>query len=61
MHFVLILTLFGVDSNDLVYAIDTDMTALDCADRMAEQQILLEQSFAPVDFVLTCEADVYAE
>lgn len=61
MHFVLILTLFGVDSNDLVYAVDTDMTATDCADRMVEQQQLLEHTFAASDFVLTCESDVYAE
>jgi len=57
MPFALILTLFGLDSPDLYYAVDTDMTAADCAVRAEEQQILLEKTFAAYDFELTCEMD----
>lgn len=57
MPFVLILTLFGLDSPDLYYAVDTGMTAEDCAVRIEEQQILLEKTFAASDFELTCEVD----
>jgi hypothetical protein len=57
MTFVLILILFGVDDMDTVYAIDTGMTAEDCAIRIEEQQILLEKTFNVNDFELVCETD----
>lgn len=56
MKFFLFLVLFGVDSPDLYYAIDTGMTAEDCAIRLEEQQ-LLEKTFDSKDFQLTCEID----
>jgi hypothetical protein len=55
--FILVLALFGIDSPDLVYVVDYDMTAADCAVRAEEQQILLEKTFAAYDFELTCEMD----
>lgn len=57
MTFVLILTLFGVDTPPIYHAVETNMSATDCAARMEEQQTLLEQTFAPTDFLLTCETD----
>ncbi len=57
MKFFLFLTLFGVDSPDMYYAVDTGMTAEDCAIRIEEQQALLEKTFDSSDFQLTCETD----
>jgi hypothetical protein len=57
MKFVLILVLFGMDSNDLTYAIDTGMSAADCEMRIIEQQALLEKTFSVNDFELWCETD----
>lgn len=57
MTFVLILILFGIDDQDMVYAVDTGMTAEDCSVRIAEQQALLEKTFNVNDFELTCETD----
>ncbi len=57
MKFFLFLVLFGVDSPDMYYAVDTDMTAEDCAIRLEEQQRLLEKTFDSNDFQLTCEID----
>lgn len=57
MTFVLILTLFGLDSPDVYYAVDTGMSAAECETRIAEQQILLERTFNAADFELTCETD----
>lgn len=61
MPFVLFLTLFGFDSNNMYYAIDTGMTFEDCETRLAEQQILLEKTFDIRDFELTCETDFAEE
>lgn len=61
MKFFLFLTLFGVDSPDMFYAVDTGMTAEDCAIRLQEQQTLLEKTFAISDFSLSCESDAYEE
>jgi hypothetical protein len=57
MTFVLILTLFGLDSADVYYAVGTNMSAADCEILLDKQQILLEQTFNAVDFTLTCETD----
>ena len=61
MKFVLFLTLFGIDTNDIYYVVDTGMTATDCEIRIAEQQILLEKTFDISDFSLTCVTDFAAE
>ncbi len=57
MKFFLFLTLFGIDSPDMYYAVDTGMTAEDCAIRLEEQQRLLEKTFGINDFQLTCQID----
>lgn len=57
MTFVLILTLFGVDTPDMTYAVATDMSASDCAILIEKQQTLLEQTFVSSEFELTCETD----
>lgn len=57
MPFALILTLFGVDSPDMYYAVETAITAEECAIRLQEQQALLEKTFNINDFELTCEMD----
>jgi hypothetical protein len=57
MKVFLLLTLFGVDSPDLYFAVDTNMTAEDCAIRIEEQQTLLEKTFDINDFALACEID----
>jgi hypothetical protein len=56
MPFALILTVFGFNSPDMFYAIETGMTAESCVVKLQEQQILLEKSFAIADFELTCES-----
>ena len=61
MKFVLFLTMFGLDSPDIYYAVDTGMTATDCEIRIAEQQILLEKTFDISDFSLTCVTDFAEE
>lgn len=61
MKFVLILILFGMDSNDLMYAIDTGMSAEECETRIIEQQALLEKTFSVNDFELSCEQDDHHE
>ena len=61
MKFVLFLTLFGIDTNDIYYVVETGMTATDCEIRIAEQQILLEKTFDISDFSLTCVTDFAAE
>lgn len=55
MQFALILTLFGYESPDMLYAIDTGLTAEDCDSQMAYHQQLLEKTFVAGDFLLTCE------
>jgi hypothetical protein len=57
MKFVLILTLFGMDSPDIQYVIDHNMTGFDCIQRFEQQQEILEKTFDSVDFVLSCEMD----
>ena len=57
MKFVLILTLFGMDSSDIVYVIDHNMTGIDCIERFEQQQTILENTFNPIDFRLSCELD----
>jgi hypothetical protein len=57
MTFVLILTLFGLDSADVYYAVDTNMSASSCEILLDKQQTLLEQTFNAADFELTCETD----
>jgi len=57
MKFVLILTLFGIESPDLEYVTDYNLTGEDCIERLQEQQKLLEQTFHPADFRLSCSID----
>jgi len=59
--FILVMTLFGVDTPDLAYVVDYDMTAEDCAIRIEDQQRLLEKTFNYNDFELTCEMDMATE
>ena len=61
MKFVLFLTMFGLDSPDIYYAVDTGMTATDCETRLQQQQILLEKTFDISDFSLTCVTDFAEE
>jgi len=56
MPFALVLVVFGFNSPDMFYAIETGMTAESCAVRIEEQQILLEKTFAVADFELMCES-----
>lgn len=57
MKFVLILTLFGMDSPDMTYVVDHNLSGYDCIDQLEHHQKLLEQTFYTVDFTLTCEMD----
>jgi hypothetical protein len=61
MKFVLILVMFGMDSNDLMYAIDTGISAEECETRIIEQQALLEKTFSVNDFELWCDQDAHEE
>lgn len=61
MRFILILTLFGMDSNDQTYVVDYNMSGLDCIEALEKQQVLLEQTFYREDFALSCEMDDYRE
>jgi len=57
MKFVLILTLFGFEAPEFVYAIVTNISAVECQSALSKHQMLLEQTFQAADFVLTCEMD----
>lgn len=55
--FVLMLTIFGADAPDSLYAIDTDLSGEDCIAALEKHQALLVQSFNEYDFELTCSLD----
>lgn len=57
MKFLLLLTLFGADGPDYEYAINTNLSAVECEQQLEEQQALLEKSFDVNDFELWCEQD----
>ena len=57
MKFILILTMFGIDAPDYHYAVDVGMSGVDCIEALEKHQRLLEQTFHPVDFALSCEVD----
>lgn len=57
MKFVLILTMFGIDAPDYDYVVDYNMTGVDCVETLEKHQRLLEQTFHPADFALSCEMD----
>jgi hypothetical protein len=54
MKFALILVLFWAESPTVTYAIKTDMSAIDCAIALVEQESILLQTFAIDDFSLHC-------
>jgi hypothetical protein len=46
-----------MDSSDIVYVIDHNMTGIACIERFEQQQTILENTFNPIDFRLSCELD----
>lgn len=59
MKFALILTLFTPEGPNywMNYAVETDLSALECEVALAKHQALLELTFQAEDIVLTCEMD----
>ena len=56
MTFALILTLFGVDgSPDYYYAIETDMSAIECNLQADFYETVAAELFIAGDYNLTCE------
>jgi hypothetical protein len=54
MKFALILVLFWAESPTVTYAIKTDMSAIDCAIALVEQEQMLLHTFQKEDFELHC-------
>ena len=57
MKFVLILTIFGYESPDINYVVDSNMTGAACIESLEKHQVLLEQTIDFSAFALSCEID----
>jgi len=57
MKFILVVTLFGLDGPDYEYVVHSGITGEYCVQELKRHQKLLELTFMPADFNLSCEKD----